>query len=154
MRETHKQRARRERKLLPEEDPEFQIAPMIDILLVLLVFFMSISSTEVLQTNRELILPVAADARAKKGDNPSQAIVNVTWLTLGAIELDGQHYPEPSRIVPVLRKKVEASPTLRVLLRADREVRWEYLRTVLKAIGDAGVSRVTFAVVDKEVSKK
>ena len=33
------------RKPDPEIDPEFQIAPMIDILLVLLVFFMSISST-------------------------------------------------------------------------------------------------------------
>ena len=30
-------------RLVPEEDPEFQIAPMIDILLVLLVFFISIA---------------------------------------------------------------------------------------------------------------
>jgi biopolymer transport protein ExbD len=43
----------------PEADPEFQIAPMIDILLVLLVFFMSISSTEVLQSNKDIRLPVA-----------------------------------------------------------------------------------------------
>jgi len=50
----------------PEEDPEFQIAPMIDILLVLLVFFMSISSTEVLQTNDQVKLPIAKDASTKK----------------------------------------------------------------------------------------
>ena len=43
----------------PEEDPEFQISQMIDIFLVLLVFFMAISSTEVLQTNDHVQLPVA-----------------------------------------------------------------------------------------------
>ena len=48
--------------MVPEEDPEFQIAPMIDILLVLLVFFMAISSTEVLQTNDKVRLPVAKEA--------------------------------------------------------------------------------------------
>ena len=35
-----RQKAEKERKNPVEEDPEFQIAPMIDILLVLLVFFM------------------------------------------------------------------------------------------------------------------
>lgn len=154
MHASNKQKADRERKLAPEEDPEFQIAPMIDILLVLLVFFMSISSTEVLQTNKELILPVAKDAKDKGGDNPSQAIVNVTWFTTGAIDLDSVKYPDPASIVPVLAKKIAASPTLRVLLRSDREVRWEYLRSVLKAVGDAGVSNVTFAVVDKDYPKQ
>ncbi len=64
------------RKAEPDVDPEFQIAPMIDILLVLLVFFMSISSTEVLQSNRDVNLPVARDAKESK-KNPGQVIVNV-----------------------------------------------------------------------------
>ena len=50
-------------RVLPEEDPEFQIAPMIDILLVLLVFFMSIATEQVLQVNKEVILPVAKEAK-------------------------------------------------------------------------------------------
>ena len=44
----HQHGKKKRRKVDPETDPEFQIAPMIDILLVLLVFFMSISTTEVL----------------------------------------------------------------------------------------------------------
>src|SRR5471030_3321522 len=78
----------------PEEDPEFQIAPMIDILLVLLVFFMSISSTEVLQTNDKVKLPVAKDAKDKdktNADAKGQMIVNVLWDSLrngGAIEVN------------------------------------------------------------------
>ena len=65
---------------MPEEDPDFQIAPMIDVLLVLLVFFMSISSTEVLQSTKNIELPVAADGNAA-AKNKGQVIVNIAWLT-------------------------------------------------------------------------
>ncbi len=62
---THAQTARAGTRLAPEIDPEFQIAPMIDILLVLLVFFMSISSTEVLQKTQDVQLPTAAVSRGR-----------------------------------------------------------------------------------------
>src|SRR5438105_911574 len=126
-------------KAFPEEDPEFQIAPMIDILLVLLVFFMSISSTEVLQVSKEIQLPVAKDARESK-DNPGQAIINVSWISmsaLGKITVDERVYPTADALIPMLQDRVAKNPMTRVLIRADREVRYEYLRTVLKAVGDA-----------------
>jgi biopolymer transport protein ExbD len=37
-------------------EPEFQIAPMIDVLLVLLIFFMSITSAQVLSIDKEIQL--------------------------------------------------------------------------------------------------
>ena len=64
----------------PEEDPEFQIAPMIDILLVLLVFFMSISTSEVLQVSQNVVLPVAKDAKGKNGRAPARAQVMVNVI--------------------------------------------------------------------------
>jgi len=159
---THAQKSRSETRLPPEEDPEFQIAPMIDILLVLLVFFMSISSTEVLQTNDAVRLPVAKDAKDKKGGMTAdgQLIVNVLWSELsagsgggagaGTIDIDGKTYAEAAQITPLLAAKVQATPDFRVLIRADRKVRYEYLRSVLKAAGGAGIANVTFSVTDKE----
>jgi len=142
----------------PEEDPEFQIAPMIDILLVLLVFFMSISSTEVLQSNEAVKLPVAKDAKEKSSKvTEGQAIVNVLWSELtgggaGAIEVNEKHFVQPPELVPYIQEKVVANPQMRVLVRADKSVRYEYLRGILKALGDSGVSNVTFSVVDKEAA--
>src|SRR4051812_39571274 len=85
-----------ETRMPPEEDPEFQIAPMIDILLVLLVFFMSISSTEVLQTNDKVKLPVAKDAKDVKKDGAGgQLMVNILWNNInnsGTIDVDGTTY--------------------------------------------------------------
>ena len=151
---THVQRAKNELKNPPEEDPEFQIAPMIDILLVLLVFFMSISTTEALQSNRNILLPVAKDARDASRNNPGQVIINITWLAMsnsGGIEVDEVKYADPNAIIPRLQKAIAANPVARVLIRADKSVRYDYLRTVLKAVGQSGVSNVTFSVVDKEM---
>jgi len=143
--------------MAPEEDPEFQIAPMIDILLVLLVFFMSIASTEVLQTNDKVKLPIAKDAKeAKKGES-GQSIVNILWNDLaggagqGIIEVDALTFGQPAELVPYISDKVSKNPGMRVLVRADKNVRYEYLRALLKALGDSGVGNVTFSVVDKEL---
>ena len=57
---------------------------------------------------------------------------------------------QPAEITAILRKKLESTPDMRVLLRADKNVRYEYLRAVLVAAADAGASNVTFSVVDRD----
>jgi biopolymer transport protein ExbD len=150
------QKARAQTRLPPEEDPEFQIAPMIDILLVLLVFFMSITSTEVLQVNEAVRLPVAKDAKdPEKGTEGGQVTVNVLWNAMtgagaGTFEIDDKTYTQATELTPFFEAKVAQSADTRVVIRADREVKYEFLKSLLKAIGAAKVSNVTFSVVDKE----
>ena len=139
----------------PEEDPEFQIAPMIDILLVLLIFFMSISSSEVLQTNQAVILPIAKDAKPAEKNAKGQTIINVLWNTIanaGTMDVDEKKFDDPNQLGGLLEAKVRSNPAMRVLIRADRNVRYEYLRSVMVAAANAGVANVTFSVVDKEMA--
>ena len=138
----------------PEADPEFQIAPMIDILLVLLVFFMSISSTEVLQSNKDIRLPVAKDAKDAK-ENPGQIIVNLAYSPINngvAISVNDKDYPSPGDLIPVLQNHIQKNPMVRVLIRADRDVRYATMKSMLEAVGKAGIANVTFSVVDKEAA--
>lgn len=138
----------------PEADPEFQIAPMIDILLVLLVFFMSISSTEVLQSNKDIRLPVAKDAKDAK-ENPGQIIVNLAVNPMGntvGIIVNEVAYPSPGDLIPVLQNHIQKNPMVRVLIRADRDVRYATMKSMLEAVGKAGIANVTFSVVDKEAA--
>ena len=141
-------------RMTPEEDPEFQIAPMIDILLVLLIFFMTISSQEVLQVNQDVQLPVAKDAGKKTPDAGSgQAVVNILWSVIGnsgTIELDELKFTDANALTPVLAERVKVTPKMRVLIRADRNVRYEFLRSVMVAAANGGVGNVTFSVVDKD----
>lgn len=147
---------RAEMRLPAEEDPEFQIAPMIDILLVLLVFFMSISSTEVLQKTEGVNLPVAKDAKPveKGAGDGGQTIINILWVELankGELQIDEVKFEDAQQIVPMLTERVKASSEMRIMVRADRMARYEYIRNVLKAAGASGVKNVTFSVVDKDV---
>jgi len=152
-RQTGGQKNKQATRELPEEDPEFQIAPMIDILLVLLVFFMSISSTQVLQTNEAVKLPVAKDAKNAGDTADGRVIVNVLWEGIsnaGTIEISGRNYTSPSDVQPVLRAEVDKNPNAQVLIRADKGVRYEYLRGLLKTAAASGVANVTFSVINKD----
>ncbi len=138
-------------RALPEEDPDFQIAPMIDVLLVLLVFFMSIASTEVLQSTKGIELPVGADAQDKT-KSKGQVVINVNWNTaadLGGITIDERPYASPADIVPLLKARLAENPRTRVLLRADKATRYAFTRAIMAAAAGAGVVNVTFSVVDK-----
>ncbi|MBJ7258308.1 MAG: biopolymer transporter ExbD [Chthoniobacterales bacterium] len=138
----------------PDADPEFQIAPMIDILLVLLVFFMSISTTQVMQTNRNIRLAVAKDAKEAK-ENPGQIIVNLAHNPMSnetGISVKEKNYTTAGEIVPLLQENIRLNPMVRVLIRADRDVRYTAMKSVLEAVGKAGIANVTFSVVDKEAS--
>src|ERR1700749_5035640 len=118
-RASHAKTQRAETRMPPEEDPEFQIAPMIDILLVLLVFFMSISSTEVLQVNKGVTLPVAKDAKDAQKDTKGQTIINVLWNKInnaGSLEVDDAKYDQADQMMPHLTPKVEANPNMRILI--------------------------------------
>ncbi|MEQ1853834.1 MAG: biopolymer transporter ExbD [Chthoniobacteraceae bacterium] len=156
--QTRAQKAKAATRVLPEEDPEFQIAPMIDILLVLLVFFMSIATEQVLQVNKEVVLPVAKDAKELAPDEKkkSELMVNLTWADIGnsgSIIVD-ERPVEASVLQDMIRKKKEINPDLRVIIRADKRAKYAYVRSIMVAIGAAGVPNVTFSAVDKELEQK
>ena len=139
---------------MPEEDPDFQIAPMIDVLLVLLVFFMSISSTEVLQSTKNITLPVAAEGN-DSAKNKGQIIINVAWQNVadtGLITVDEKDYADPNALIPLLTERVTANPATRVLIRADKQTRYDFMRGIMVAVGQSKISNVTFSVVNKEGS--
>ena len=154
---THAQLSKAATRVLPEEDPEFQIAPMIDILLVLLVFFMSIATEQVLQVNKEVVLPVAKEAKEDTNKNKkSELMLNLTWNEIsgtGAIIVDQNHI-EPSVLQDLIKRKKEINPELRVIIRADKNAKYQYVRSIMVAMGQAGVPTVTFSAVDKEMEPK
>lgn len=162
MAQTRLQKTKAATRVLPEEDPEFQIAPMIDILLVLLVFFMSIATDQVLQVNKEVVLPVAKVEQAKEDgkENRSEVFVNVIWTldNNGTIEVDGRPGMEFGPLTEHISKKRQAAEeanisNFRVVIRADKRAKYQYVRGVMAAIGAAKVPNVIFSAVDKEMER-
>ena len=142
-------------------EPEFQIAPMIDVLLVLLIFFMSITTTQVLKVDQSIALPLAPDA-LKKDSTRSETIINVRWDPVkkkAEYVMDDRLYPEMSELakaVAVARKAGEAKVThsanqaFRVVIRGDRDASAVSVSLAMNAAAEAGVSDISFSAANKD----
>ena len=129
-------------------EPEFQIAPMIDVLLVLLIFFMSIATSSVARYDPGIQVPVAPDAN-KKEDSEGELVFNVAWKAADntAIVTYEERVVTPSDTVPILAARKKANDKVRVLVRADGETPVRYVNDVVEAAAKAGIIDVTFATV-------
>jgi len=133
-------------------EPEFQVAPMADLLFVLLVFFMSITTTEVLRVDKEIRLPVAPHATDAK-EKASQIVLNVSWQATartGTIKIDEIPYQNPGQIAPALQNRIKANPMTRVLIRADRNVEYGFIAEIMRVCAQNNIGNVTFSVMTKE----
>lgn len=133
-----------------EGEPEFQIAPMIDVLLVLLIFFMSIATTAVSRYDPSIELPIAPDAN-KKEDSEGELVFNVAWKaqTQTAVTTFEEHAVHLDDVVPVLAARKKANPKVRVLVRSDGLAPVRYVSAVVEAAAKAGISDVTFATLSR-----
>ncbi len=142
-------------------EPEFQVAPMIDVLLTILVFFMTITSAQVLKVDKTIQLPVAKDAQ-KKDNTRAEAILNVRWKLpekKAVFVFDDRVYAIASEMIDPLKtakttgeKKVSAraNPTFRAVIRGDRDVPAIYVSQAMNACGEAGITDISFSAVNKE----
>src|ERR1043165_2858315 len=136
----------------PDEDPVFQIAPMIDVLLQILVFFMAITTVEVMRTSTEVKLPVAQNGQ-KEETKKDISIINVQWKGESSppyMDIDATPAPDLTVIQNRLQEATRLNPEHRAVIRADRETTYQFIAQVMKACADGGCSRVAFAVLNQE----
>ena len=134
---------------------------MIDILLVLMTFFMSITSTEVIKTQPKIenfVLAVAKDSKPAETAR-SQVTINVGWNALnkgkeGVIDIDGTMYKDPNDITGIVEQRKRGQPALRALIRVSEEVPYSFVQLVIGACAGADVDNITFAVLAKDIPKE
>ncbi len=142
-------------------EPEFQVAPMIDVLLTILVFFMTITSAQVLKVDKSIQLPIAKDAQ-KRDNTRAEAILNVRWQ-LPAMKaqfvFDDRAYQNAREMVGPLKtaritgeKKITAgaNPAFRAVIRGDRDVPAIYVSQAMNACAEAGITDISFSAANKE----
>jgi biopolymer transport protein ExbD len=134
-----------------EGEPEFQIAPMIDVLLTLLIFFMSITTAQVEAIDKDIKLPIAPDANERKKD-PNQMIVNVKWSTKdqkAAFILDGTTYSDGESLTAALEAKKVGRPSPSILIRGDKELQAKEIASVMNSAGQAGIDTIAFSTFNQ-----
>jgi biopolymer transport protein ExbD len=134
-------------------EPEFQIAPMIDVLLVLLIFFMSITSAQVLKIDKDIRLPVAADAKKKDDKNAMfEAAINIRWIPTkqeSVLKLDSDERSN-EEIVDILTQRRNNNPTYRIVIRGDRDVPAVEIQKVMALIAQSGIDDISFSALNND----
>ena len=132
---------------------------MIDVLLTILVFFMTITSAQVLKVDKTINLPVAKDA-LKKDNSRAETVLNVRWKDKKAsFVFDDRVFTSAAAMVEPLKtakatgeKRVTGTqnPTFRAIIRGDRDVPAIYVSQAMNACADAGITDISFSAVNKD----
>ena len=134
-------------------EPEFQIAPMIDVLLVLLIFFMSITSAEVLRIDKDIVLPVAPNAPKKpEAKGTTESALNVKYIPGEAkakFNLDGVDYANIEDMVPVLERRKSGTANYRVIIRGDQKLPAIEIQRAMTVLAQAGLDNIAFSALNK-----
>jgi len=134
------------------KDEEVDMAPMIDMVFLLLVFFM-VSSHQMSQEYKKMPIPVAASAKAPK-ERTDRIIVS--------LEADGTLYLGPAIISEEALKEVMKTRNeyavarlgeegrLKLFLRAHQQAEHGEVRGVMRMAAEAGIMDIIFAAHEKE----
>jgi biopolymer transport protein ExbD len=134
-------------------EPEFQIAPMIDVLLTLLIFFMSITTAEVIKVDKGIELPIAENAKKKDENNSmNEVLLNIRWEVAeqkGLVTYNERKFPNLEELVPILEQKYATNNKARVIIRGDKRLPAVEVQKVMTVIGQSGISDISFSALSK-----
>ena len=125
-----------------KEEPEINLIPFIDVLLVVLIFLM-LSTTYSKFTELQLKLPVA-DADAQR-DYPKELLVTVNSegdYGVNRVAVQGRSVEELSA---ALLDAAKAGKDSVVVITADASARHQAVITVMEAARRSGLTQITFA---------
>jgi biopolymer transport protein ExbD len=124
-----------------KEETKIQMAPMIDMVFLLIIFFMTASH---LSSSKSLVLDIpTADKGVVPKERPNRWTVNV--LRDGAI-FSGQQPVTVDELKQLVAARLKTEPDLKVYLRADKATPHKQVKDVMGAMSSAGVGDFIFGV--------
>jgi biopolymer transport protein ExbD len=126
----------------PKTEPEINLIPFIDVLLVILIFLM-LTTTYSKFTEMQLKLPVA-DADAQR-DYPKEVIVAVSNDGRYMINRNPVEGRTADAVAGALAEAAKAGRESVVIISADAAATHQSVITVMEAARRAGLSQITFA---------
>jgi biopolymer transport protein ExbD len=126
----------------PKDEPEINLIPFIDVLLVVLIFLM-LSTTYSKFTELQLKLPVA-DAEAPR-DHPKEVIVSVAGDGRFSINRNVLNGRSVDVVSAALADAAKGGKDSVVIISADAASPHQAVITVLEAARRTGLNQVTFA---------
>ncbi|MEC7638324.1 MAG: biopolymer transporter ExbD [Verrucomicrobiota bacterium] len=123
-----------------------QLAPMIDVVFLLLIFFIVLWNYARFETEIDISVPAAS-----AGENPERTIgeIVVNVNKEGAITIEGIERSEEETL-EMFRNIVAAYPDQALILRGDKEASFDHIVKVLNLCKEANIWNISFATSQPE----
>ncbi len=123
-----------------QTDEGFELTPMIDVVFLLIAFFMMITS-EITEENIKITVPVAEVAQVPEERGSRQII---------SIDEEGEIYfgsrpMSPADLTGAIQSVLQMDPDTRIYLRADAAAAHRQVQEVMRATAAAGIYDLIFA---------
>jgi biopolymer transport protein ExbD len=132
---------------------ELDMSPMIDMVFLLLLFFL-VNATAIIVRNDPSIKPPVASAGKTQEDGRGRIVINVRKDGTFRAEDYNIILPSEVEIADLVKKDKEKivmqGITPKLHLRGDQDALFKYARTAIKAAASAGVDQVVFTVYPRK----
>jgi len=133
-------------KLIPkkkEDDVEPNMSPMIDMVFLLLIFF--IVAAQIIDEKPKVLIPSAINSKAPE-DSKNRLMITITDEEKYFIRQNLVSFEELQKY---LAEEVNKNPKLRVLIRADQDLKYKVSEKVMNICADVGANDLIYAVLEK-----
>lgn len=131
------------------EDVPMQTTSLIDIVFLLLIFFIVSSQYKNMEVETEVTLPVADSAKVVQTEGVDEITLNVT--AAGNIKVGGEVFPM-EKLTAALQNEIDAAPDRerRVIIRGDKKSLFGRSMRLMAACAEVGLWNVSFAVYQED----
>ena len=133
-------------KFEEETSSGFQMAPMVDVVFLLLIFFMCATTFYTIEREMNVDLPGTNYADALE-NLPGEIVINITRT--GKIIINRQTI-DMEQLAGMLHRAVELFPMQAVIVRADKDIKYEKVIQVLDCCKGAKVRNISVATFEEE----
>lgn len=134
------------RKKKQAQQTGFQMAPMIDIMFLLLIFFMAAAMYAQWETKMDVTVPTASSG-VRAGRQQGEVIVNID--PDGTVVVNGFTL-DRDQLLQRLSKVAELYPDQAIIIRADRTTQHDHVMSVLDICRQAGIWNIAFAALPEK----
>jgi len=134
-----------------KEEPEINLIPFIDVLLVILIFLM-LSTTYSKFTEMQIKLP-AADVEAQR-DYPKEVLVSVSSEGDYSVNKQAVNGRSVADLASAMQSGAKAGKESVVIIHADASAKHQAVITVMEAARAAGLVQITFATQSTQAGSR
>ena len=127
-----------------EDDQGLNLTPMIDVVFLLLIFFMLATTFMDPERDVNLDLPKASDIGTTE-EQPEELVINV--LEDGTVLVGGQQLDD-NGLLATLRQAANQDPDRQVTIRGDKMTYHQHIIKCMNMCGIAGLSNLSVATID------